>query len=109
LTEQHLEKLSDFVTEAHTRIQEDFKDINPVVGLSRKMRSVGIPADAITIDCLKTSKRIILILHDQQPDIVHYQFSFKDKDPDEKFETLEFKNLSAEQLYRWIIDYFSDL
>jgi hypothetical protein len=107
LSEQPLEILSDLATEAHTRIQQDFADINPVVGLSRGMRSIGIPADAMTIDCLRTGKRIIIILHDQQPEVLQYQFSFKAQDPAEEFETLLFKELTAETMYDWMKDYFS--
>lgn len=107
LSKKHLEVLSDLVTEAHTRIQQDFKDINPVVGISRGMRSVGIPADAMTIDCLQTGKRIIIVLHDQQPEIIQYQFSFKVKDPDEEFESLLFDNLTVQIIYQWMKDYFS--
>ncbi len=102
-----LEILSDLATEAHTKIQQDFENINPVVGLSRRMRSVGIPADAMTIDCLKTGKRIIIILHDQNPEIVQYQFSFKAQDPDDVFEETSFDLLTKQVLYEWMRDYFS--
>jgi len=107
LSKRHLERLSDLATEAHTRIQQDFENINPVVGISQGMRSVGIPADAMTIDCLKTGKRIIIILHDQQPEIIQYQFSFKAQDPDDEFESLQFADLSAQIMYQWMKDYFS--
>lgn len=107
MSKKYLEILSDLATEAHTRIQQDFESINPVVGISRGMRSVGIPADAMTIDCLKTGKRIIIILHDQQPEIIQYQFSFKAQDPDDEFETLKFKDLTAQIMYQWMKDYFS--
>ena len=107
LINKQLETLLDIATESHTRIQQDFKDINPVVGVNQRMRETGMPADVITIDCLKSGKRIILILHDQQPDIINYQFSFKDKDPDEKFENIQFNELTADKLYNWIKGYFS--
>ena len=106
MTDKHLIILSDIATDAHTRIQQNFKDIDPIVGVNRSMRKSGIPADAMTIDCLKTKKRIILILHDQQPDIIRYQFSFKDRDPDDKFEEIQFNELTADKLYGWISDYF---
>jgi len=106
LSDENLKILCDLTTEAHTRIQQDFNDINPVVGVSKKMRDIGIPADAMTIDCLKTGKRIIIILHDQQPNIVNYQLSFRDKDPDELFEQLQFNELTAQRMYDWIRDYF---
>ena len=107
MSEENLEKLSGLVTEAHTRIQMDFEHINPIVGVSRGMRSVGIPADTMTIDCLRTGKRIIIILHDQQPEILQYQFSYKAQDPAEEFMTLTFKALSNQILYDWMKEYFS--
>ena len=106
MTDKLLFALSDIATDAHTRIQQDFKDIDPIVGVNRSMRKSGIPADAMTIDCLKTGKRIILILHDQQPDIIRYQFAFKNKDPDDKFDEIQVNELTAEKLYCWIRDYF---
>ena len=106
MTDKLLFTLSDIATDAHTRIQQDFKDIDPIVGVNRSMRKNGVPADAMTIDCLKTGKRIILILHDQQPSIISYQFSFKNKDPGDKFEVIQFNELTADKLYDWISGYF---
>jgi len=108
LSDQPLSILSDTAAEAHVRIQTDFENINPVVSVSQKMRTQGIPVDMMTIDCLKTGKRIILILHDEQPDIVSYQFSFKDKDPDNKFEIIQLSELTTQTLYEWIKNYFSN-
>lgn len=102
----NLEILCEVATQAHTRIQQDFKDINPMVSVNRKMRDMGVPVDAMTIDCLKSGKRILLILHDQQPDTVSYQFAYKDKDPDQKFEHIPLSELSDSKLYGWIKDYF---
>ena len=107
MSEKNLELLSDYVTEAHTQIQQNFDNINPVVGVSRGMRSVGIPADAMTIDCLKTGKRIIIILHDESPEILQFQFSYKDKDPDEEFQKLPMDKLDDKILYDWMVSYFS--
>ena len=107
LKETPLEVLSDVATEAHRLIQKDFSDINPIVGVSRKMRSVGIPVDTMTIDCLKSDKRIILILHDERPNSVQYQFAYRNKDPEEKFELIALEELTVKQLYLWIKDYFS--
>ena len=107
MTEKRLLQLCDMATEAHTQIQQAFKDINPIVGVSKNMRDIGIPADAMMIDCLKSRKRIILILHDEQADIIRYQFSFIDKDPHEKFETIAFDELNSMQIFTWIKNYFS--
>jgi hypothetical protein len=106
LNDQPLAIISDIATEAHALIQKDFSDINPVVGVSRNMRSNGIPADAMTIDCLKTGKRIILILHDDNPDVVLYQFSYKAKDPEAEFLNIQLADLTVAKLYDWIQSYF---
>ena len=103
-----LKILADIATEAHTRIQRDFPYINPVVGINQGMRASGIPADAMTIDCLKTNKRIIIILHDDQPELVRYQFAFRNKDPAEKFEEIPFNTVTTQLMYDWIACYFSE-
>lgn len=105
--DKQLERLCELATEAHTRIQKDFGDIDPVVGVSQGMRKTGVPADLMTIDCLRSGKRIILVLHDQQPGIVSYQYAYKDKDPGNNFEQIPLAELGAEQLYDWIKGYFS--
>ena len=102
-----LEILSDIATEAHTQIQKNFADINPVVSVNRKMRTAGIPADAMTIDCLKSSKRILIVLHDQQPETLNYQFGYKDKDPENTFTPIPISELSTSVMYEWISEYFS--
>jgi hypothetical protein len=106
LNNKKLETVCDIATQSHTRIQQDFKAINPMVGVNQKMREMGVPVDAVTIDCLKSGKRIILILHDHHPDIIRYQFSFKDQDPDDAFEQIQFNELTADKLYDWIKSYF---
>ncbi len=70
------------------------------------MRDSGIPADVMTIDCLKTKKQIIIVLHDGQPEIVSYQFSHKDKIPSTHFETLVASELNSKILFDWIKNYF---
>ncbi len=108
LTDKNLKILCDKATEAHTRIKQDFKEIDPIVGVSQKMRESGVSADLMTIDCLRSGKRIILILHDQQPDIIHYQFTFKGQDPADRFEHVPLDDVSADQLYGWMKNYFSN-
>tara|TARA_R110002167_G_scaffold49632_6_gene145378 strand:- start:187 stop:498 length:312 start_codon:yes stop_codon:yes gene_type:complete len=99
--------LSEVATAAHTQIQKNCEHINPVVGINRGMRAQGIPADAMTIDCLVTGKRIILILHDQNVDVVLYQLSYKDQDPSDSFESIQLSELTSSKLYAWIKDYFT--
>jgi len=103
---ERLKKVCDIITESHTRIQKDFADINPMVGVNQHMRKMDVPVDVITIDSLKSGKRIIVILHDHHPDIVRFQFTFKEKDPDENFDQLPTDELTANKVYTWIADYF---
>lgn len=107
MNKEPLELLSDLVTEAHTKIQADFSDINPVVSVSRKMRSVGIPADVMMVDCLKSGKRILIILNDTQPNAFSHQFCMKDEDPSDDFTLQSIDTLSSKLLYEWMRDYFS--
>lgn len=102
-----LKRLCDIATEAHTRIQQDFKDINPIVGVSQHMRKNGVPADAMTIECLKSGKRIILVLHDQVPDLISYQLTYKDEDPGKEFVRIEFKEMTTNRMYELMKGYFS--
>ncbi len=107
MSDAPLEALSDMITEAHTRIQQTYEHMNPVVGVRRGMRDVGIPADAMTIDCLQTRNRIVLILHDEQPGVLLYQFGTIDVDAEGDFKRMGLAELSAETLFTWMKDYFS--
>lgn len=70
--------LSEVASETHARIQQDFADINPVIGVMQGMRRMGIPADVMSIDCLQTRKRILIVLHDKHPGLIQYQYTFID-------------------------------
>ena len=104
---QQLKQVSDALTDAHTRIQSEFQQINPVIGVNQGMRAQGIPADAITIDCLRTNNRILLIVHDQDTEQVHYQFGKRDQDPGTEFKQLPLAEATADTFFRWMADYFS--
>ena len=106
---KNLEALCDIATEAHTRFQQEIKHIDPIVGVRQTMRSMGIAADAMTIDCLKNGKRIILILKDEEPDTISYQYSWRDKDPDSEFTEIPFKELTADLLLSWMKSYLADV
>jgi hypothetical protein len=99
--------LSEIASEAHAKIQQDFVDINPVIGVMQGMRKMGIPADVLTIDCLVTNKRILIILHDGHPDIMRYQNTFIDQDPSDDYHDVVAKEVTSDTLYGWIRDYFS--
>lgn len=107
MSEEDLEMLSDRAGEAHARIQQVHGDINPVVGVRRGMREVGIPADVMTIDCLRTRRRIVLILHDQEPGTLLYQFVTMDEDVGGDFRRMALSEVKTGTLFDWMQDYFS--
>ncbi len=107
MSTQDVYALSERATEAQARIQQDFKDIDPVIGVRSNMRASGFPADAMTIDSLATGKRIIFIVHDEQPGNVAYQFGYKDKDPVADFTNVPFDEVTTDEIYQWIKEYLS--
>lgn len=107
MSHKNLKELCNIVTEAHTRFQQDVADIDPIVGVNQSMRKSGIPADAMTIDCLKNQKRILLILHDGQPDTLSYQYGWRNKDPGDDFTEMSFGDLSAELVLGWMKSYMA--
>jgi hypothetical protein len=106
MTEDPLKILSDLVSEAHAQIQAAHEHINPVVEVRQGMRNSGIPADVITLDCLRTQLRITLILHDQQPDIMLYQFVTREEEVGGEFKQIALSTLSSATLFDWMQDYF---
>ena len=102
-----LEALSDLVSAAHARIQDAHQYINPLVSVRSGMRDMGIPADALTIDCLRARRRILLVLHDEEPGTVLYQFADLDREVDDDFHRLALADVDVGTLYQWMEDCFS--
>lgn len=101
-----LEQLFEVAQAAHAAIQRDFATIDPLIGVSQNMRNSGIPADVMTVDCLRSRRRIIFILHDQQPELVRYQFAEMDNDPATEFQELQLAALNEQVFYDWVVGYF---
>lgn len=107
MTEAPLKTLSDLVSDAHARIQAAHEHINPVVEVRQGMRDSGIPADVISIDCLRTQRRITLVLHDQQPGTVLYQFVTREEEVSGDFKQIDVTALSSDTLFDWMQNYFA--
>jgi len=99
--------LSDIASQAHEKVQLDFEHINPVISVMQGMRKAGIPADVMTIDCLASQKRIIIVLHDDFPELIRYQFITVDQDPDDDYQQAATADVSSETVYGWIKEYFT--
>lgn len=102
-----LKTLSNLVNDAHTQIQAAHQHINPVVEVRQSMRDVGIPADVLTLDCLRTQRRITLILHDQHPGVVLYQFVTREEEVGGEFKQMALAEMSSQTLFDWMQDYFA--
>ena len=107
MPEDPLKTLSDMASDAHARIQQAYDHINPVVEVRRGMRDAGIPADVMTIDCLRTRRRILLILHDDEPGLLLYQFVTLEDEMKKEFQRVPLAEVSRETLVDWIKGYFS--
>ena len=101
-----LKALSDMASDAHTRIQAAHEHINPVVEVRRGMRDSGMPADVMTLDCLRTRRRITLILHDEQPGSLLYQFVTIDDEVGDSFQNMTLAEVNTQTLFDWIQEYF---
>lgn len=105
---QALLELSDIASQAHEKIQQDFKQLNPVIGVMQGMRKMGIPADVMTLDCRSNNKRILVVLHDDMPGLVRYQYTFIDQDPSDDYQQLVSQDVSSDTLYGWMKEYLLD-
>ena len=65
-----------------------------------------IPADVMTIDCLRTRRRITLILHDEQPGTLLYQFVTIEDEVGNDFQQMALGDMTATKLFGWIQEYF---
>lgn len=106
MSEDPLKALSDMASEAHTRIQAAHEHINPVIAVRQGMRDIGIPADVMSIDCLRTQRRIMLILHDGEPGTLLYQFVTIDEEAGDDFLRMEFTKVTTQMLFDWMQEYF---
>ncbi len=101
-----LKALSDMASDAHARIQAAHEHINPVVEVRRGMRDSGMPADVMTLDCLRTRRRITLILHDEQSGVLLYQFVTIDDEVGDSFQNMALAEVSTQTLFDWMQEYF---
>ncbi|BFM22472.1 hypothetical protein [Gilvimarinus japonicus] len=108
MSEDPLKTLSDQITEAHTKIQQAHQHINPVVEVRRGLRDTSIPADVMTVDCLRTRRRIMLILHDKEPGTLLYQSASLDEEAGDEFQRKSLSEVGVDALFDWMQDYFSD-
>ena len=104
MAEEPLKSLSDMASEATPAFRRRTSTSIPwwrCVGAA-----MGIPADVMTIDCLRTRRRITLILHDGQPGVFLYQFVTIDDEVGNDFQQKPMSEMSTQLLFDWMEDYF---
>ena len=76
-----LKKLSEIVAQANDVFDGRHKNVGTVLGImDQALRKQGIHADAVTIDCIPLDKKIVLLIHDDKPEIVDIAFANKEGD-----------------------------
>jgi hypothetical protein len=74
-----LQDLSEIVARANDMFFSKFEHIGTLMGIMDKtLRKKGMKADAITIDCIALDKKIVILLHDDKPDVVDIALGNKD-------------------------------
>ncbi len=95
-------QLSDIAVEAQQKIQANFPDLDPIIGVSHNLRKSGFNADTMTIDNQKTDKRILIILHDDKPGSADIEFCYCSKDPNFDFTAVPLESLTQAKFYQWM-------
>ena len=76
-----LKKISEIVARASDAFQSEFDNIDTLMGIMDKtLRDQGIKADAITIDYVALDKKIVILLHDDKPNVVSIALGNKEGD-----------------------------
>jgi hypothetical protein len=66
-----LKDLSEVVARASDLFYNKFDNVDTLMGIMDKtLRNQGMKADAITIDCIAQNKKIVILIHDDKPDVV---------------------------------------
>ena len=74
-----LKNLSELVAKANDLFYSKFDHIDTVMGIMDKtLRNQGMSADAITIDCIALDKKIVILIHDDKPNVVSIALGNKD-------------------------------
>lgn len=95
-------KLSELAVQAQASVQQQCRDLDPLIGVNHGMRAIGFAADILTIDNVPGRKRLTFILKDELPTVVEYQFGFTDRDPLDEFQRIEITELTTDKLIAWM-------
>lgn len=94
--------LCDLAQLAQAQKQQEMADIDPIVAINHGLRKSGFAAESLTIENSKTNKRTLMILLDDKPDTVDYEFGLSSEDPTFNFNTIHLSELTQKKLYEWM-------
>ena len=92
-------RLADIAALAQKQFQEQYRNIDPIIGINRQLRKQGFAVDLMTIDCHTSQKRVTLLIEDAKPDSAGYQFGMINKDPSNHFESIAMAELNQQGFY----------
>ncbi|BCE01804.1 hypothetical protein [Marinicellulosiphila megalodicopiae] len=87
--------LAEIFSHSQKTIQEEFCDIDPIVGINRQLRKQGFKCDLLTVDNQRNRRRITFLLDDTKPTIVQYQLHSMDDDPASEFKEVLSEKVNA--------------
>ena len=97
-------RLGDIAALAQLQFQQDYSDIDPVIGINRQMRKQGFAVDILTIDCIVSKKRLMILFEDAFPLRVKYQASTVDGDPGMEFSNIALSELDQRKFYDLMVE-----
>jgi hypothetical protein len=104
-----LNDFSEIVAKANDLFYSKFEKLDTLMGIMDKsLRSQGMRADAITIDCIAANKKIVFLLHDDKPDFVNVTLGNKEGDIYSSSE-YELTKLSQEVILGLMETYFTSI
>ena len=84
-----LKNLSEIVAKANDVFYSKNNNIDTIMGIMDKtLRNQGMNADAITIDCISRNKKIVILIHDDKPNVANITLGNKSGDIDSSSEYL---------------------
>lgn len=92
-------QLGDIAGLAQKQFQEQYQNIDPIIGINRQLRKQGFAIDIMTIDCPVSQKRVTLLFEDAKPESAGYQFGEINQDPGNHFETMLVVELNQQGFY----------
>lgn len=100
------QKLYELTINANDIFVQKYSDINTSVGLmDQALRKKGIPADAVTVDAIRSKNRIVFILLDADITTVGVGIGNTDNDSIEFIDKHKLATLSAQSISNLLINH----